>query len=144
VADEGVERLTDHLLRVARETRVERLERRLAIELDGSLAHVDGQIGDALQLRSDLHGRGHEAEVDRGRLHHRDQLDRVLVDRQLHLIDVAVGVDHPLGHSRVALQQRADRLLDLILHHRSHPQEELFQTFDVSVEVAHVNSRYEV
>ena len=73
-------------------------------------SQTSGQVGDALQLRRDLHGRGHEAQVDRGRLHHGDQLDGVLVDLQLHLVDAVSPSMTSLGQRGVALQQRADGL----------------------------------
>ena len=137
-ADKSVQRLPHHVLSHSREARNvdERFEQRLAIELDGAFADIDGEIGDPLQFRSDLHGRGDEAQIDRRRLHLRDQLDRVLIDVELHLVDGIVIGDDALGHRAVALEQRADGIADGIFDHRAHAQQKLLELFDVSIEVA--------
>ncbi|MNC87026.1 hypothetical protein D3C83_27210 [compost metagenome] len=61
----------------------------------------------------------------------------MLVDVQLHLVDGRIAVDHALRQRGIALEQRLDRFVDLILDHRSHPQKELFEVFEFYVEMAH-------
>ena len=105
-AHERVERLTDHRLRVLGEpgNGDHRFELRLAIELNGPLAHILGQVSDAFQLGCDFHDGRDEAQIDRRGLHLGNQLERAPIDLQLHLIDPIVIANDFLGERRVALQ----------------------------------------
>src|SRR5438132_592835 len=53
---------------------------RLAHELHDPLTNILRQVGDAFELRSDLHDRGDETKIDGGRLHLGNQLDQAVIE----------------------------------------------------------------
>ena len=61
----------------------------------------------------------------------------MLVDFKLHLIDRRIRSDDRLGKGGVPIEECPDGLVDGLLHHRPHPQEEHLQLFYVVVEVTH-------
>ena len=98
------------------------------------LCHVHGQIADAFEIGDDLEGGGDEAQIGRGGLIQRQRADALLVDRELHLIDRAVGVDDPAGELRVAFQQRPDGLADVGVDQASHGQDLLLERAQLGAE----------
>ena len=64
----------------------------------------------------------------------RQHADALLVDRQLHLVDGAVGVDDPGGALRVAFQQRPNGFADVGVDQAPHRQDLFLERAQLGVE----------
>jgi hypothetical protein len=106
--DEGVQRLVNHLLNLlghARQVHV-RLRGGSSLSSINPLRKVHRQIPGPLKIGHQLHGDGNEPQVGRHGLPAREDLQTHLVDGQLELVDVAIGLYHPLGQLGVTFDQR--------------------------------------
>ena len=64
----------------------------------------------------------------------RQGANALLVDRQLHLIDRAVGVDHPGRELPIAFEQRPHGLADVGVDQASHGQDLLLERAELGSE----------
>ena len=80
---------------------------------------VHRHVADPLQVVVDLQGRNQLPQVDRHRLVQGQRLEAFLLEVDLAAIDVFVHRLHFPGKFRVAVEQGADRLLDLLLDDRA-------------------------
>ena len=83
----------------------ERLELRLAVQLEGALADVHGHVADALQVGGDLEAGGDEAQIARRRLVQGQQAEAELVDLDVHAVDGVVALDGHVGELVVAVDR---------------------------------------
>src|SRR5688572_23747639 len=91
-------------------------------------------VTDALEVRDRLDDRDHHAQVRRSRLAGRDDAAALLVDLDLHLVDAVVVPRHFLAERAVAIDQRLDRELELLLDEAAHLHHARADTFHVLVE----------
>ncbi len=94
----------------------------LLVELDDALAHVDGQIADALEVDDDLERRGEEAKVSGHGLAGGEDPHAQLVDLALEPVDPAVGTHGLLGEPGVARAQGLEALADHLLDQAAHEE----------------------
>ena len=79
-------------------------------------------VADSLEVRDRLDDSHHHAQVGGGRLAHGDDPPTLLVDADLHLVDLVVRARHFLAQPAIALDQRSDSLLQLLLDEAAHLQ----------------------
>ncbi len=110
------------------------LRGKVAVERDHPLGDVLGEIADALEVVGDAHGGDDLAQVDRHRLAPCDGEDRLLLDLALQRVGGDVRRHHPLRQGGVALDQRVDRVGDLLLGEAAHLGDFARQLLQVGVE----------
>ena len=93
--------------------------RRLGGKRDGLPRDVHRQVADPLQIVIDLHRRHDEPQIDGHRLVQGEDFQAFLLDFHLALVDVVVALLDAVGQIGVAVQQRPDRRLNLILDDRA-------------------------
>ena len=99
--------------------------RRLTLfaQLDGAAGNLGGFIANALQVDHRLGNADDQTQV-RGRwLAAGKNAQALFVDIAFHLVDLLVNLTHLLSQARVGLDQRGDRIIDLLLHQPAHRQE---------------------
>jgi hypothetical protein len=122
-------------------------DRRLAVEHEGALADVLGQVADALQLGGDLDRGQRVAQIHRHGLAQRQNFQRLILDRLLQLIDARVGTDGGIGQRGVAPRNRLDGVAELVLGEPAHLRHRIGQCLKLLGEglydvLAHRRSRW--
>ena len=96
---------------------------------------VHRHVADPLQVVVDLQGRNQLPQVDRHRLVQGQRLEAFLFEVDLPAVDVLVHRLHFPGEFGVAVEQGADRLLDLLLDDRADQQQVALEFVDFSLQV---------
>ncbi len=109
----------------------------IVAERDDALGDVLGEIADPLEIVGDAQRADDLAQIDRHRLAARDGQDRLFLDLALQRIDQGVGRDHLLGKLGVALDQRIDRLRDLLFGEPAHFGDVAREVLQVGVKRLH-------
>ncbi|MNR11070.1 hypothetical protein D3C85_1273520 [compost metagenome] len=111
--------------------------RRLAIlaQLDGALGDLGGLVADALEVDHRLGDADDQAQVGGRRLAAGEDAHALLVDVALHLVDLRVDLAHLLGQAGVGVDQRVDRVGDLLLHQAAHGQQVAADLLQLGVEL---------
>ena len=107
-------------------------------------------VADALEVGDRLDDGDDDAQVGSGRLARRDDAPALLVDLDFHAVDLVVVPRHLLAELAVAVDQRDDRLLQLLLDeaaHLQHPRADPLQVFveaprDVLAEIRRLHASY--
>ena len=73
---------------------------------------------------------------DAGGLTEREDPDALLVDRELHLVDGAIGLDDPCGEPRIALRQCPDGLSDVRVDQAAHVEDLALERVELVTERA--------
>ena len=135
---EGVQRVAHHAPHlVADVAHLDIAARRRAFlaELDGPAGDLRGLVADALQVDHRLGDADHQTQVGGRRLATREDAQARLVDVALHLVGLLIDLAHLLGQARVGLDQRGDRVVDLLLHQAAHGQQVAAHLFQLGVEL---------
>ena len=132
-AREGVERAAQRPLRGARQGRGRRRQRHLGLRRQAprDLRDVAREVAHALEIRRDHLDRQHLAQVFRNGRLQRQRLEHGFVDRDLESVDLDVVTLHLGRQRRVALPDRAHRLVDDGLGPSAHAEQTLAQSLDV-------------
>jgi len=99
------------------------------------LGDVFGQVGHALQLVIDFHGRGDPAQIHGHRLVQGQDLQALLLDVVLLLVDLAIAGDDLVGQLDIAILQGADGLVNRLFHGRGQGQQVALQAIQVALKV---------
>jgi len=111
--DERIEAFFKDLLRCFRHDRQidQPFEFRFLDQFRRSLADINGNIADALDVFDNFHGRRNKAQVACDRLFEREDLVAQLIDFNFQLVDLIIPADDFFGETRTPFDQRADRIL---------------------------------
>ena len=90
---------------------------------DGTLRDVHGQIAHAFQIAVDLDGGGEKAQIARHGLMQGQQPGGEFVDLDIELVDALFGLPDVDHQGVVALDQRADAVVDGGLDQTAHFQD---------------------
>ena len=96
---------------------------------------VHRHVADPLQVVVDLQGRNQLPQIDRHRLVQGQRLEAFLLEVDFPAVDIVVHCLNFLGEFGVAVEQGADRLLDLLLDDRADQQQVSFEFIDFSLQV---------
>jgi hypothetical protein len=89
-------------------------------EARGDVADLLDLVADALEISDGLDDRDHHAQVRGGRLPGGDDPAALLVDLDLHPVDPVVVARDLLAERAVAIDERRDGALELLLHEAAH------------------------
>jgi hypothetical protein len=108
----------------------------MAKHAHGGLGYIDGLIADPFEIAIDPRNSEQKPEVGgHGRLQGEQSLD-ALVNFNLHLVDGVFFVENGFGHALICVQNGVDGLMDGALGKAAHPQQALFQFFEIVLPVA--------
>jgi hypothetical protein len=118
-----------------------RLYLRVAHDAHSRLSDVDGLIADALEVAIDTRNGEQKPKVgSHGRLQGQQALD-AFVYFNLHLVDGIFFVEDGFCQALIGIENSMDGLMDAPLRKAAHPEEALFQFFEIVLPVAfHVSS----
>ena len=137
-AGEGVQCLLHHLLYLAADVpNLDVAARRLAFlaQLDGAAGDLGGLVADPLEVDHRLRDADDQAQVGGRRLTPGEDTHALLVDVALHLVDLVVDLADLLGEAGVGVDQRVDRVVDLLFHQPAHGQEVAAHILQLGVEL---------
>jgi hypothetical protein len=103
-------------------------------EARGDVADLLALVADALEIGDGLDDRDDHPQVAGGGRAQREDAAALLVDRDLHAVDLVVVGRHRFAEAAVALDQRGDRLVQLLLDEAAHLQHLVAHLFQVLVE----------
>ena len=111
--------------------------RRLAVltQFDGATGDLRGFVTDALQVDDRLGDADDQAQVGSRRLAAREDADALLIDVAFHVVDLVIYVAHLLREPGIGIDQRGDRIVDLLFHQATHGQEMAAHLFQLGVEL---------
>src|SRR5579871_4163801 len=136
-ARERIEGIVHHLLREPAQV----LDLAVAVgrplhgrEARGDVADLLGFVADALEVGDRLDDRDDQSQVGGGRGAGREDAAALLVNLHFHIVDLVVAARDLLAESAVAVDQRADRLRQLLFDETAHLQHAVAHTFEIVVE----------
>ena len=135
--DDGVEALTNHLLRL-RGHRADlggKIIRAAPLKLRHPLGDVLGEVAHPLQVVVDLQGGDDKPQVGRHGLVEGEDLQALLFHLHFHAVDVFVAGHHPLGQRGVTVDEGGDRLRDRLLHEGAEAEDPLLEILELTFDV---------
>ncbi len=111
---------------------LQRLE--IALQRSDPLAHILGEVADALEIGRDPHRTDDLAQVHRHRLAPRDGQHRALLDHMLQVVDFGIGSHHALAQRDIAADQRIDGIDDHAFGQAAHLGDQPSQFLKIAVE----------
>ncbi|MNT33568.1 hypothetical protein D3C72_1695020 [compost metagenome] len=104
-------------------------------QLNGPAGDLGRLVTNTLQVDYRLGNADDQTQVGSGRLTTSENAHTFLVDVALHLVDLLIDFPHLLGKAGVGLDQRSDRVVDLLLDQAAHRQEVAANLFEFGVEL---------
>ena len=105
-------------------------------EARGDISDLFALVADALEVRDGLDDCDNHPQVTGRRRAGREDAAALLVDGDFHVVDLVVVHRHRLAERAVALDERGDRLVELLLHEAAHSQHFAANPLEVFVEAA--------
>src|SRR5581483_3856459 len=105
-------------------------------EPGGDVADLLALVSDALEVGDGLDDGDDDAQVAGRRSPRREDAAALLVDRDFHAVDLEVVHGDCLAERAVAIDQRRDRLLQLLLDEASHREHAIAYPLEILVEAA--------
>ena len=135
--DQRVDAVAEHGLRLGpHRPQVEgQLDPGFADQGPGLAGDVDRHVADPLQIVVDLHGGDDQPQIDGHRLMEGQGLHALLLHLDLAVIDVQVALLDLAGQGLVALQDRPQGHLHLVLHQGAEREDVLLEFVDFSLQV---------
>ena len=99
------------------------------------LRDVDRLVADAFQIVIDARNGQHKAEIRGHELLQRQQLHDAVVDLNLQLVDGVLFAEHGESEFIVRFQHRVDGLMHGAFGKVAHPEQPLFQFFEVALKM---------
>src|SRR5690606_9887980 len=133
----SIERSAQHLLHVLREiAQLPIVRRRALLAREPRCEHTDllGFVADALEIRDRLDHRDDQAQIPGSRRAGREDAAALLVDADLHLVDLRIVLGDLKPELAIGLGQRSHRAIELMLDETAHRQHRVADALEVLVE----------
>jgi hypothetical protein len=142
-AHQSVQTIADHgfgELAHARQINVG-LDLRVAKDARGGLRDVDGLVADTLEVAINARNREKEAKIGGDRLLRGEQALDALINFNLHFVDGVFLRENRFGEMLFGIEDGVHGLVDGAFGKASHPEEALFQFFEIMIKMSfHISS----
>jgi hypothetical protein len=137
-ADKRVQTIADHSFsKLAHSRKVDiRLHLRMPENAHGGLSDVDGLVANALEIAIDARDGEKKSKIGGHGLLEREKTLDALVDFDLHFVDGVLFAQHNFSEVLFSIEHGVDGLVHSALGEASHPEQTLFQFFEIAFEMA--------